>query len=442
VQKTNTTESTARQLRYFVELRGVVVFRILAASASFAAIPIMLRYLGVEVFGIWATLLSILGWIIFFDLGIGNGVRNKIAEAMAIGDRAAVARLISVGYSSLTVIAILIFGIFSILIACSNWRSIFNTEAYSENGLRTTVLISALFVCINFVVGFVSQILAACQRVSMTFLMQLLANMFVLIAVLGLLYSNDVSLELLSLIYGSCILLANGCVSYLFFRENIDLLPKWSLDKELFVSIFKVGGRFLLIQMAALILFTTDRLVITQLFGPQEVSAYEIVFKLFSIITLLHSTITAPLWSAYTEAHVRGDLGWIRNMMRLQVKYFLWIAVISVLLTFAMPLIIRLWVGDRVNASFIFIALMALLTVLSCWANVFAMYINGVGALNLQLYTSLIAVLVNIPLSVFLAQNTDLGVAAVALATVISITPAVIGLPLQTYQLINNKKPI
>ena len=32
------------------------------------------------------TLSSIIGWFAFFDIGFGNGLRNKFAEAIAKGD--------------------------------------------------------------------------------------------------------------------------------------------------------------------------------------------------------------------------------------------------------------------------------------------------------------------------------------------------------------------
>ena len=46
-------------------------------------IPLTINYVNTTRYGIWVTLVSIVGWFSFFDIGFGNGLRNKFAEAIA-----------------------------------------------------------------------------------------------------------------------------------------------------------------------------------------------------------------------------------------------------------------------------------------------------------------------------------------------------------------------
>ncbi|MDE7189740.1 MAG: hypothetical protein K2N96_06305, partial [Muribaculaceae bacterium] len=46
-------------------------------------VPVTLGYLNPYEYGIWLTLNSMLMWINSFDIGLGNGMRNKLAEAIA-----------------------------------------------------------------------------------------------------------------------------------------------------------------------------------------------------------------------------------------------------------------------------------------------------------------------------------------------------------------------
>ena len=45
--------------------------------------PILLNYLGNEKYGLWATLLSVINWVNYFDVGIGNGLRNLLAKELS-----------------------------------------------------------------------------------------------------------------------------------------------------------------------------------------------------------------------------------------------------------------------------------------------------------------------------------------------------------------------
>jgi O-antigen/teichoic acid export membrane protein len=75
-----------RTRNYFNQVTGSIVYKFFSVIASFFAIPLMIASLGLEKFGIWSTLLTILNWFIFFDLGLGNGLRNRVAERLSLGD--------------------------------------------------------------------------------------------------------------------------------------------------------------------------------------------------------------------------------------------------------------------------------------------------------------------------------------------------------------------
>ena len=53
---------------------------------SFVLVPMTLGYLNEYEYGVWLTLNSILSWIYIFDIGLGNGLRNRLTEALARND--------------------------------------------------------------------------------------------------------------------------------------------------------------------------------------------------------------------------------------------------------------------------------------------------------------------------------------------------------------------
>jgi len=102
----NGTIIQIRTQNYYSQIKTALAYKGIAVIASFVAVPLMIRYLGQERFGVWATILSVMSWIMFFDLGIGNGLRNKVAETLAKDEKLEAANYISSGYSMVAVIAV------------------------------------------------------------------------------------------------------------------------------------------------------------------------------------------------------------------------------------------------------------------------------------------------------------------------------------------------
>ncbi len=428
--------SKERTRNYVRQIKGAVVYKAVAMLASFLAIPLMIRYLGQEQFGVWTTLLSVMSWIVFFDLGIGNGLRNKVAEALAKNEKAEAASYIASGYS---LIGLIVFVLWAIVTASSffiPWQAVFNTQAIPEATLRFTVQIAAFFIVLNFWLGLVSALLGAVQKTSLTGLGQLISNLLALMLVYVLTKTTDASIINLAFVYGSSLVIANVLLSLWFYQQYPELRPKPYLDKQHVRPLLSIGLQFFTIQLAVLVIFTTDKILITQIFGPQYVTQYEVVFKLFSVITFAHALISAPLWSAYTDAYHRNDFAWIKRMLHKQMMIFGGIVIAVVILGLMTKPIVALWIGPELEVPVMLVIAMGLFVLVSTWNNVYAMFVNGVGKIKVQLYTAVIAMSLNIPLALLFTKYFGLGLSGVVLATCVSLLFAAIVLPIQVHHMI------
>jgi len=428
----------ARSHNYLRQIKGTVAFKAIAVIASYIAVPMMIHYLGQEKFGIWSTLLSIISWIVFFDLGIGHGLRNKITESLAKNAREETARYIASGY---TLIGLLALGLWIILMAVSffiPWKIVFNTNVLTENDLRLTLQLTASFIIFNFWTGLISALLNAVQKSSLLALRQVISNVLVLALIWILSHTTDASLPLLGVAYGVSLILANVLLSGWFFRTYNDLKPYFIIiDKQHIRALLGVGSQFLIIQIAMLVIFTTDKLLITQLIGPASVTAYDVVFKLFGVITFAHGLISFPLWSAYADAYHRSDMIWIRRMLKKQLAYFfiLWFFVGAMIL-FAKP-IIAVWIGTDLIISDALVLMMGISVLMVAWLNVYTMFVNGIGAIKPQLYAMFVGMIINIPLSVFFVRYMDMGVSGIVLGTILSLVLTALVLPIQVYRIVH-----
>ena len=122
---------------------------------------------------------------------------------------------------------------------------------------------------------------------------------------------------LVGLSIGVSTFLPAAIISIVFFNSNYKLLkPSFKFVQFKHVNdLTSLGIKFFVLQVASVVIFTTDNLIITQLFGPAQVAPYSIALKYFNIAQMGFSIIITPFWSAFTEAYAKNDFGWIRNII-------------------------------------------------------------------------------------------------------------------------------
>ena len=433
-------QSRRRTGNYLRQIATSLAFKVGAIGASFCAVPLMIRYLGQERYGVWATLLGVISWAVFFDFGIGNGLRNKVAETLAKNDRPEAARYISSGYTLIAGVGVLLWVGLLIASVLVPWQQVFNTTSVSAASLRATVQVTGSFILLNFWVGLVGPLLGSVQKTAMVSAGQLISNLFSLACVFLLWRLTTASILWLGWAYGFSLVAANAVLTVFFFGQNADLRPRLSMDKRHVQPILSVGFQFFTIQIAVLVIFTTDKMLITQFFGPEQVTAYDVVFKIFSIITFLHTLVSAPLWSAYTDAYHRDDMAWIRKMLGKQMGLFVGFLVMAVALASLARPLIALWVGTAVQVDSHVVAAMAVFTVVSTWNNVFGMPLGGMGKIRLGSIYTLFSAALNLPLAYFLAVILRMGTAGIVVATTLSIAASSFISPMQIYYFVFAKR--
>src|SRR5208282_6127930 len=68
------------------------VARVLASAITLVSLPLAVRYLGAERYGVWATITTTAVWINLLDLGIASTLTNHISRAFALGDKTSATR--------------------------------------------------------------------------------------------------------------------------------------------------------------------------------------------------------------------------------------------------------------------------------------------------------------------------------------------------------------
>lgn len=413
------------------------IYRMVSMAASLIIVPLMLDWLGTAQYGIWLTIQAVVGWFMLFDLGLGNGLRNKLAEAMAKNQHELARSYVSTAYATITAIALLLFVGFMVAGWFIDWTAVFNSDHDLGPELRKTMAVVFAFFSVQFVLQLVKMVLMADQRPALAALINTVGTVLSLVLIALATKFMSGSLFVAATILSGINLLVLGIAHVWAFRGRYQhLRPTFKLVRRTEIKeLTNIGLQFFILQGAALVVFATDNMIITQMLGPEEVPAYNIAFKYFNLVMVFFTLLTAPYWSAFTEAYHQNDFTWIRQNVRLLLRIWLLTLVVVAVMLAASPYVYTLWVGDRVEVSWLLSAIFALWVSLSSGVAVYSNFLSGVGKIGLSIYHALFVMIINIPLSIWLAGSCGLGSAGVILASVLGMLPRLIIQPIQ-YRLI------
>ncbi len=408
---------------------------------GFIFVPLLINYLGTFEYGIWITLGSIVGWINYFDIGLGNGLRNKFAEALAKDEKKLAQIYVSTTYAALSMIFGTFFVIFLAVNPFLNWSTILNGPTAMQSQLSTLAVIIVGFFVLRFIFRMIAIIITADQRPALSNLFDPIANIIALISILVLMKTSQPSLINLGIVLGGApVLVLFFATVYFFSKDYKAYRPMLSLVKmEYFKDLAGLGFQFFIIQITVVVIMSTNNLIITQVVGPEAVAEYNVAYKYFGLISMLFVIIANTYWSAFTEAFAKKDFNWIKRVMNGMVKIWFGIIVLIAIMLIVSSLFYDLWVGDKVKVPFMLSFFTALFIVVYIWYSIFIYFINGTGKIKLQLYTAVTVAIFNIPLSIFLAKNLGMGASGVILGSCLSYLPGAILGPIQYYKLVNEK---
>lgn len=403
--------------------------------------PLTLEYLDPTKYGIWLTLSSIISFFTLFDIGLGNGLRNKLAEALAINNKSLAKSYVSTTYFIIFLIVFCLLFLFLLLNPLINWIKILNSPVEYAKEINYLVFFIFIFFIIQFVVKLITTILTADQKPAYTDLFNFISNIISLIIVLILKKVTEGSILYLGICLSATpVFVLTIATIYFFSRGYKEFIPNYKFIELRYIKdLTSLGMKFFLIQISFIIIFSTNNLIITQIFGPSKVTPYNIAYKYFSIITMVFTIVLSPIWSGFTDAYVKNDFLWIKYTMKKILRLFYALCILTIILIIISNTVYSIWLGTN-NAVYIPLSLsisMGIFVIITNWITPFTYFVNGVGKIKLQLYLSYFLMLANIPLSYFLAKYCGMGVSGVVYGTSLCLLPFAFVIPIQYRKILN-----
>lgn len=404
------------------------ICKIISLIISYLYVPIVLNYLGVEKYGIWSTILTILSWISYFDIGIGNGLRNRLTESISKKDDKS-KKLVSSAYAFVSVIMIGVSIVFSFIVSIIDWKRVFGVLNFSEN-LTVIILVSVFFMILNFIMSMCKNVMYALQKAADVSVMDLMTQILNLVSVLIVRKFIGGNLFIIAVIYGSSMAIVNIIGSLVLYGKNENVHPAIGLiDFKEGSQLTSLGVKFFIIQICAVILFTTDSLIISYLYGAENVTPYSTVSKLFSVLIGAFSAFLTPIWCAVTKAKTEKKFEVLKELIKKLHALILLFAIGVVMLIILFRPISKMWLGQDLEYTSELIIFGGVYCIINIWTNTYGTIANGLEILNEQIGMSIIQAVLNLPLSLFFAKNMGMGSAGILLGTNVTLLISSIYLP-------------
>ena len=392
-----------------------------AAANLFVSVPFVLRTLGPEQFGAWATLVSLVAFAGFLDFGFGNGTMNLVASAHGRNSSAEIAVILHESRRALMGIAAWLAVIALMVLPVVPWQHMLGMPESMSAMSRAAVATVLFSIIIAVPLNLANRIQLGLGRGDRAFRWQAAGQLAALAVVIAL-AKADASLAALTAAAVATPLLASIANTYGLWRDpSISATPSAPRAERAAIRrrVRREGMLFFVLQLAAALAFSADLPLISTFRGPAEAGIYAIVQRLFSVIPLSLSLIWAPLWPIYRQALAANHHGWVKRTLRHSlVTAVVFSTVCAAILAFGFDPIIALWIHRPLAISGTLLGGFALWCVIEAAGTAMATFLNAASVMRYQAIIATVFAVICLCAKAWAIQ--EFGIASIPWVTIVT----------------------
>lgn len=373
--------------------------KISTISIGLIFIPLGIRFLGADLFGLYIILMmfTLTGALSFLDIGFATGVEYFVS--LNSQNNIELAKIINTSLSLfflLGTVSTLIFYYFLPYVI-----SFVSTDIVSVTELNRYLTLITFILWLQFIMTACTAILQGLSRFDIIYQANIFYNIIQNILVLALIYINgDLSMVFETIAIISIIkfihlylYLPNRKAGNLVTFENIKEIASYSF--LIFIN-----------RLIGLVNNQIDRLLIIKILSPLWMTVYEVVTKPIAPLSHVVQISNAALLPKIVEKHAIKDKDGIKKLYKNIVRYnYLLILPISCFLALYIEELLTLWVGkeyiEYADISRVVILTYLMLPILSTCGLVIA----GIKEVKATFKYTVISMMINAILSLLLIQS-------------------------------------
>ncbi len=374
--------------------------RVASSAARLITIPLALRTLGLEQYGIWLTLAAFLAWLSLSDLGLPSALQNSLSSAIAVGDQKRVRALVSGATALLLLFGTAITAICAPLILSPVLPAV---VGLSGKAMNSADLQWAAFAIVGLNIGMLflrvpNVIASAMQRGYWSALADSISQGATVVLLLWACTAHATLTKFAFIMVAPGVAARLALWVFIVRRCGRSLCPHPSLifgdetRRLLHQGLMFAGGAW-----AEMLVMTGPNLMLAHFWGPAAVPQYAVPFQCFFAVYSIACMMSIPLWPAYADAAAAGDHSWFASTLRNTNRTVLGVTGLAclVLATIGRKAI-ALWTGSRVVPNQHLLWLLALLMVVWTWGFLNLTAITALGYIRQRTSITVIHAIANL----------------------------------------------
>ncbi|MEG1861799.1 MAG: hypothetical protein RR206_08950 [Bacteroidaceae bacterium] len=215
----------------------------------------------------------------------------------------------------------------------------------------------------------------------------------------------------MAIVHGLAVILPLWVASaWVFCHELKFASPKIKyVTKKAIKEVISLGGVFFFIQIAYMVIMSTNEYLITMTSTNADNIDYQAYYKLFSFGSTIFALMLTPIWSVVTKAKAENNIIWIKNTYYRFLKLGFLFCIGEILLIFLTKPLMEIWLGkdciDSISPLFsIYFALFASLMII---VSILSSIANGMGYLKTQAICFGVGAALKVPLAIWFVSIMD-----------------------------------
>jgi O-antigen/teichoic acid export membrane protein len=431
--KSSSNRGFERYRRVGITASSSFIAKALNILISFLSVPLTIHYLGAERYGVWLTISSLLTWMALTDFGLsGNALVNVLAESSGNDDLETARQYTSSAFWVLISISLISGLVAVIAFHWISWRAVFQVSAAtSTHELNVACGLTLAIFILGFPLSLQYAIYSAYQEGYLANIWSIATNGLALLALVIVSRFHGGLPQLILAMAGTRTVVAMANNYYLFRRYHW-LVPYPSAVRSSCVRrLFKLGGKYMVTQLAALGIYQSQPMIITQMLGPASVVIFVVSYKIITLPMDLIYLATQPFIAAFGEAKARDDWAWIRRAYRnaTWASTGIGFSLVVLMAMIAKPLI-RIWASSSAVPTTSFVVWLSIYVMIGIALMPTNQFLSGVENVTPLAISTALCALGVIGAGILLAHGHGL----VGLAMAMALSKLVTFWPIQLYE--------